>query len=153
MQYLYELNRAAESLEMTEQQCFRPRKRWNMRPPRGVKEKEEYSKRPKSERSSLVKNKTNVQFLDVHCKWTERSITERFITELYFVWFAKPNVRYSALYCRCYVNFNQFVYSECPNVQNPNVRKWESAEIQTKTCPIIGHQSSNMDIQKPNKFC
>ena len=40
--YLYELNQAAESLEMTEQQCFRPRKRWNMRPPRGVKEKEDY---------------------------------------------------------------------------------------------------------------
>ena len=27
---------------MDEEQCHRPRERWNMRPPRGVREKEDY---------------------------------------------------------------------------------------------------------------
>ena len=33
----YELNHTAESLEMDEEQCHRPSKRWNMRPPTRVK--------------------------------------------------------------------------------------------------------------------
>ena len=38
----YELNHMAESLVMDEEQCHRPRERWNMRPPREVRENEDY---------------------------------------------------------------------------------------------------------------
>ena len=38
----YELNHTAESIEMAEEQCLRPRKDGNMRPPRGVREIEDY---------------------------------------------------------------------------------------------------------------
>ena len=38
----YELNQTAESPVMDEEQFHRPRERWNMRPLRGVREKEDY---------------------------------------------------------------------------------------------------------------
>ena len=55
----YELNHTAELLVMDEEQCHKGQaKRWNMRPPRGVREKEDY-------RNSQAGHDINLEIEDV----------------------------------------------------------------------------------------